>query len=208
MPLFHLDPIGLITAAGYLGLFAIVLAESGLFFGFFFPGDSLLFTAGLLASQHILYLPILLAIIPVAAIVGDSIGYAFGKWVGPTLFYKEDSLFFSKKNIIKAERFYDKYGPRAIIFARFIPIARTFVPIVAGIGSMKYSTFITYNIIGGLLWGVGVTLAGYFLGSVFPASEKYLTPIIIGIIFISFLPVGIEWIRYLWEKKRRESSEQ
>src|SRR4051812_45750922 len=117
MHLSILDPLVLIAAAGYAGLFAIVLAESGLFFGFFFPGDSLLFTAGLLASQKILYLPLLLAIIPVAAIVGDSIGYAFGKWIGPKLFTHENSLFFNKKHITRAEKFYEKYGPRAIIFA-------------------------------------------------------------------------------------------
>lgn len=202
MHLSFLDPLVLIAAVGYIGLFCIVLAESGLFFGFFFPGDSLLFTAGLLASQHILYLPILLVIIPIAAIVGDSIGYAFGMWVGPKLFYKEDSLFFSKKHINRAEAFYEKYGPRAIILARFIPIVRTFVPIVAGIGKMNYKLFLTYNIIGGLLWGVGVTLLGYFVGGIFPQAEHYLTPIIIVIILVSFLPLVLEWVKYQREKMR------
>lgn len=195
-----LDPLSLIAAAGYLGLFAIVFAESGLFFGFFFPGDSLLFTAGLLASQKILYLPILLGLIPVAAILGDSAGYAFGKWVGPRLFTREDSLFFSKHHVLRAERFYQRYGPRAIILARFVPVVRTFVPIVAGIAKMKYKTFLTYNVIGGLLWGVGVTLLGYFLGTVFPQTEKYLLPIIVGIILFSFFPIVIEWLAYRREK--------
>ncbi len=202
MHLSILDPLVLITALGYIGLFCIVLAESGLFFGFFLPGDSLLFTAGLLASQDILYLPILLAIIPVAAIVGDSIGYAFGAWVGPKLFYKDDSLFFSKKHINRAEQFYEKYGPRAIIFARFIPVVRTFVPIVAGVGKMNYKLFLTYNIIGGLLWGVGITLLGYFVGDIFPQAEHYLTPIIIVIILVSFLPLVVEWVKYQREKMR------
>lgn len=200
-----LDPIHLIQIAGYFGLFCIVFAESGLFFGFFLPGDSLLFTAGLLASQDLLYLPILLAIIPVAAITGDSVGYAFGKWVGPRLFYKEDSLFFSKHHINRAEQFYEKYGPRAIILARFIPVVRTFVPIVAGIGRMNYKLFLTYNIIGGLLWGVGVVLLGYFLGTVFPASEKYLTPIIVVIILVSFLPLLLEGFKYWREKLHKEN---
>ena len=207
MSFLHLDPLSLITAVGYIGIFAIVFAESGLFFGFFFPGDSLLFTAGLLASQGVLYLPLLLAILPVAAIGGDTAGYWFGRWVGPRLFYKEDSLFFSKKHINRAERFYEKYGPRAIIFARFIPVVRTFVPIVAGIGSMRYSTFLIYNVVGGLLWSVGITLGGFFLGNAFPQIEKYLTPIIVLIVLISFLPLGFEWVRYRMEKRKQSSGQ-
>ncbi len=196
MHISFFDPLALISAAGYLGLFGIVLAESGLFFGFFFPGDSLLFTAGLLASQHILYLPLLLAIVPIAAIVGDSVGYAFGAWAGPRLFVKEDSLFFSKHHVKRAEAFYEKFGPRAIILARFVPVVRTFVPIIAGVAGMKYRTFLSYNIIGGLLWGVGVVLLGYFLGSAFPQTEKYLTPIIIVIILVSLVPLFLEWLAY------------
>jgi membrane-associated protein len=196
MHLSFFDPLALIAAAGYLGLFFIVLAESGLFFGFFFPGDSLLFTAGLLASQHLLYLPLLLAIVPIAAIAGDSVGYAFGKWVGPRIFVREDSLFFSKHHIKRAEVFYEKYGPRAVILARFVPVVRTFVPIVAGVVGMKYRTFLSYNIIGGLLWGVGVVLLGYFLGGAFPQTQAYLTPIIIVIILVSFVPLLLEWLAY------------
>jgi membrane-associated protein len=192
----YLDPMFLIATAGYLGLFAIVFAESGLFFGFFLPGDSLLFTAGLLSSQHILYLPILLAIVPVAAIVGDSVGYTFGKWVGPKLFVKEDSLLFSKHHIKRAEMFYEKYGPRAIILARFVPVVRTFVPIVAGVAHMPYKTFLTYNVIGGVAWGAGVVLLGYFLGTAFPQTEQYLTPIIVVIILFSFFPLVVEWFAY------------
>jgi membrane-associated protein len=202
MHLSILDPLAIISALGYLGLFSIVFAESGLFFGFFFPGDSLLFTAGLLASQDILYLPILLAGVPIAAILGDSVGYSFGKWVGPRLFTKENSLFFNKQHVVRAQHFYEKYGPRAIIFARFIPVVRTFVPIVAGVAQMKYKTFLIYNIAGGLLWGAGVTLLGYFLGAAFPQTEKYLTPIILGIIAFSFLPIVFEWLAYRRARSR------
>lgn len=200
------DPLSLIAGAGYVGLFFIVLAESGLFFGFFFPGDSLLFTAGLLASVHVLYLPVLLALVPVAAILGDSIGYSFGKWVGPRLFVKDDSLFFSKHHVLRAQKFYEKYGPRAIILARFIPVVRTFTPIVAGIAGMNYKTFLSYNVIGGLLWGVGVVLLGYFLGALFPATEHYLTPIVLAIIVASFLPLALE-VFVAWRAKRASAPE-
>ena len=185
----------MVETAGYLGLFIIVFAESGLFFGFFFPGDSLLFTAGLLASQgyfSITYLVILLAI---AAISGDSVGYWFGKKVGPRIFTREDSFFFHKKHIERAHEFYTKYGPRALVLARFVPVVRTFVPIVAGVGEMHYPTFLRYNIIGGLLWSVGVSLLGYFLGATVPNIEEYLLPIIIVIILLSVLPVVFDLLR-------------
>jgi membrane-associated protein len=189
-----LDPIAIITTLGYIGLFAIIFAESGLFFGFFFPGDSLLFTAGLLAATHVLNLTALLVLVPLAAILGDSAGYAFGKWIGPKIFTKEDSFFFNKKHIERSEEFYKKYGARALVLARFVPVVRTFVPIVAGVGRMAYSTFIVFNSIGGVLWGLGITLIGYFLGNAFPATEHYLTPIIVLIVFVSILPIA----RELW----------
>jgi len=179
-----LDPAALIQGLGYLGLFAIVFAESGLFFGFFLPGDSLLFTAGLLASADILNIWALLIVIPLAAIMGDQVGYWFGTWAGPRIFKKEDSFFFSKAHIARAEMFYEKYGPNV----------RTFVPILAGVGRMNYRTFVTYNILGALLWGVGVTLLGYFLGQVFPHAEEYLLPIVGGIVIISLLPIVREWL--------------
>lgn len=188
-----LDPSALITGLGYVGLFAIVFAESGLFFGFFLPGDSLLFTAGLLASAEVLNIWTLLLIIPIAAILGDQIGYWTGSWIGPRIFKKEDSFFFSKAHIKRAEDFYEKHGPKAIVLARFVPIVRTFVPILAGVGRMHYRTFVTYNIIGALVWGVGVTLLGYFLGQVFPHAEEYLLPIVAGIVLISLVPIVREW---------------
>jgi membrane-associated protein len=202
--LLALHPLTIISALGVVGLCAIVFAESGLFFGFIFPGDSLLFTAGLLSSQGYLYLPVLLALLPIMAIAGDSAGYAFGKWVGPKIFVKEDSLFFSSRHVKRAEEFYEKYGPRAIILARFVPMVRTFVPIVAGVGGMKYKTFLTYNVIGGVLWGAGVLLLGYFLGSAFPQTENYLTPIIILIILVSMIPVLVEWLSY---RRRAQNSD-
>jgi membrane-associated protein len=196
-----LDPIAIITTLGYVGLFAIVFAESGLFFGFFFPGDSLLFTAGLLAANGTLNLAALLILLPLAAVVGDSAGYAFGKWVGPKIFTKENSFFFNKRHIERSEEFYKKYGARALILARFVPVVRTFVPIVAGVGSMAYSTFIIFNSIGGLLWGLSITLLGYFLGNTFPATQHYLTPMLLLIVFISVLPIA----RELWLARRQKT---
>jgi membrane-associated protein len=178
----------IIKTIGLIGVFAIVFAESGLLIGFFLPGDSLLFTAGFLASQEILSLPLLLVGCAVCAIAGDSVGYAFGRRVGRRLFMRENSTFFKKKYLLAAEAFYEKHGGKAIVLARFVPIVRTFAPIVAGIGEMEYRRFVTFNILGGLLWAVGVTLAGYFLGSVIPDVDRYLLPILAVIIFVSLLP--------------------
>ena len=199
MSIPSLDPTALIVALGYVGLFAIVFAESGLLFGFFLPGDSLLFTAGLLASAGVLDIWILLIIIPIAAMLGDTVGYWFGSWTGPRIFKREDSFLFNKKHVERAEKFYEKYGAKAIVLARFIPFVRTFVPILAGVGRMNYRTFITYNIIGGLLWGVGVTLLGYFLGNFLPHAENYLLPVIVGVVLISLVPLLREW----WRARKR-----
>ncbi len=185
----------LIKTVGYVGLFAIVFAESGLLIGFFLPGDSLLFTAGFLASQNLLSLPILLLLFAVAAITGDSVGYTFGRRVGRRLFDREDSRLFKKKHLIKAEEFYETHGSKTIILARFMPIVRTFAPIVAGIALMDYRRFVTYNIVGGILWACGVTLAGYFLGQRIPGAEKYLLPISLVIIVVSVLPSAIHVLR-------------
>ena len=185
----------LIKTVGYVGLFAIVFAESGLLIGFFLPGDSLLFTAGFLASQGILSLPVLLVLFAVAAISGDSVGYAFGRRVGRRLFDRQDSRLFRKKHLIKAEEFYEKNGSKTIILARFMPVVRTFAPIVAGIALMDYRRFVTYNIVGGLLWSCGVTLAGYFLGQRIPGADKYLLPISIMIIIVSLAPSIIHVLR-------------
>jgi len=184
--------INLVRTASYLGLFLIVFAETGLFFGFFFPGDSLLFATGLIASQGALNLPLSIIIIFVAAVLGNMVGYMFGKKVGPKIFTKENSLFFDKNNILRAQSFYEKHGAKTIIITRFIPIIRTFAPIVAGIGNMEYKKFLMYNIIGGLIWSFGIIIAGYYLGTTVKNIDKYIAPIIILIIVVSFIPAIIE----------------
>lgn len=172
----------------YVIIFFVIFAESGLFFGFFLPGDSLLFTAGFLASQHLLDLRVLAILCFVAAVLGDSVGYAFGRKYGRRLFHKKDSFLFSHENLEKAEKFYEVHGKKTIVLARFTPIVRTFAPIVAGIGNMEYNTFISYNVIGGFLWAVGLTVAGYYLGRIIPNVDKYLLPIVILIVVLSLLP--------------------
>ncbi len=194
---FMFDLVSLIKTAGYLGLFGIIFAESGLFVGFFFPGDSLLFTAGFLASQGFLRLLPLMAIVFAGAVLGDSFGYAFGRKVGPAIFKKEDSVIFHKDHLERARLFYEKHGGKTIILARFMPIVRTFAPILAGVGKMRYSVFLTYNLVGGFLWSIGLTGGGYWLGSAIPNADKYLLPIIILIIFLSILPSLI----HVWRNK-------
>lgn len=191
----HLNLVEVIKTVGYLGVWGIVFAESGLFFGFFLPGDSLLFTAGFLASQNILSFPILTAGIVLAAIIGDSVGYTFGQKVGQKLYSRSDSKFFKKEHLEKAHRFYEKYGGKTIIIARFVPFIRTFAPIVAGAANMSYQKFISYNIFGGLLWGVGVTGVGFFLGNLIPNVDRYLLPIIALIVFVSILPPIFEYVK-------------
>lgn len=183
-----LDPNFLISVAGLVGIIVIIFAESGLFFGFFFPGDSLLFTAGLLASQGYFNFWFLLFGVMVAAISGDSVGYFFGKKVGPAIFKKEDSRFFKKKYVEMAHSFYEKHGNKTIIFARFIPVVRTFAPIIAGVVQMNYKKFFTYNCVGGIFWSILTVGGGFILGETIPSAEKYLVPIIIFIIATSFIP--------------------
>ncbi len=185
---FMFDLVALIKAAGYLGLFGIIFAESGLFFGFFFPGDSLLFTAGFLASKGFLNIYFLIVLTFLAAVLGDNVGYWFGKKTGPKIFTRDDSLLFHKDHVTKAEKFFKKYGPKTIIFARFVPIVRTFAPILAGVGKMHYRTFFIYNLVGGALWTISLSLLGYFLGQIVPNIDKYLLPIVALIIIVSALP--------------------
>lgn len=193
-----------ITTAGYFGIFAVIFAESGLLIGFFLPGDSLLFTAGFLAYQGTFSLPALCLICGVAAIAGDSVGYMFGRRVGRRLFMRADSTFFRKKHLDAAEAFYEKHGSKTIVLARFMPIVRTFAPIVAGISNMHYPRFVTFNIVGGLLWGCGVTIAGYLLGNLIPRDDidKYLLPIIIAIVVISLLPS----LLHIWRDEEMRAS--
>lgn len=198
-----LDPQELLVTFGTIGLFLIVFAESGLLIGFFLPGDSLLFTAGLFAAQGTLNLPVILVGCFVAAVAGDQVGYAFGKKVGPALFRRPDSLLFKQEYVEKAQHFFERHGVKTIVLARFVPIVRTFAPIVAGVGTMKYRTFVTYNVIGGLLWAVGVTLLGYMLGELIPDIDAYLLPIIAVIIALSLIPIALEWRK---SRKRRAVS--
>ncbi len=195
MSFLHFDLTSFIQTAGYIGIFGFVFAESGLFIGFFLPGDSLLFTAGIFASQGHLNIWILIFGAWIFAVLGDSVGYIFGKRVGPALFSRPQSRFFKPDHLAKAQHFYEKHGKKTIILARFIPIVRTFAPIVAGIGNMQYRTFLVYNIIGGALWGIGMPLLGYFLGNTIPDIDRYLLPIIAGIIFLSILPGAIHLLR-------------
>lgn len=187
---------------GYLGIFGIIFAESGLLFGFFLPGDSLLFTAGFLASQGVFDIRILALLCFIAAVLGDSVGYWFGKKVGPRLFNREGSLFFHKESLIKAKNFYEKHGGKTIVLARFLPFIRTFAPIVAGVGEMKYAAFLSFNIVGGFLWAVGLSFLGYFLGTKIGNVDKYLLPIILLIVFVSVLPGVIHILKNPTERGR------
>ncbi len=193
--LHFIDPVFLINTVGLIGVIAVIFIESGLFFGFFLPGDSLLFSAGLLASQGHFSFTVLAVGAMIAAIAGDSVGYWFGRKIGPKIFVREDSFFFRKSHIARAQHFYEKHGTKTIILARFVPIVRTFAPIVAGVGTMHYGTFLRYNIIGGIFWVALLTSAGYFLGQIIPNVDQYLLPIIFVIIFVSFIPVAVEYYK-------------
>ena len=189
------DLVWLIKTVGYVGIFTMIFAESGLLIGFFLPGDSLLFTAGFLASQGFFNIAMLCALTFVAAVTGDSVGYTFGRRVGRRLFRKEDSLFFHKDNLLHAQAFYEKHGGKTIVLARFLPFIRTFAPIVAGIGLMHYPRFLFFNLVGGFLWAICLPVAGFFLGKAIPDVDRYLLPIIAGIVVISLLPSVLHLLR-------------
>lgn len=185
----QLDPIAIVQAGGYLGIALLIFVESGLLIGLLLPGDSLLFAAGLFAAAGYLDFGPLVLIVIVAAILGDTVGYWFGRNVGDRLFARKNSKIFKQEYVERAEKFFRKYGGRAVALARFVPIVRTLVPMLAGIGSMKYSRFASYNALGAFAWGGGMTSLGFFLGSVIPDSERYILPITLFIIFLSFLPI-------------------
>jgi membrane-associated protein len=187
--------INLISAVGYVGLFAIIFAESGLFIGFFLPGDSLIFTAGLLASQELLNIWLLIPVLFLAAVLGDNFGYAFGKKIGPAIFKKEEGLLFKKKNLDRAQSYYERYGAKTLVLARFMPIVRTFAPILAGVGRMEYRKFFAYNLLGGALWTILLPLLGFFLGRTVPDVDRYLLPIVLFIVIASFVPSLFELFR-------------
>lgn len=197
MHLGILDPEYLV-GLGYIVLFAIVFAESGLFFGFFLPGDSLLLTAGLFAYKGHLDLEILLPTLFTAAVLGDNVGYWFGRKVGPPLFKREESLFFKPRNLLAARAFYEKHGGKTIVIARFMPFIRTFAPIVAGAVHMEWRSFLFFNLLGAVVWAIGLTLAGWSLGRLFPPNllDKYFMLIILAVILISVLPTAI----HVWKE--------
>lgn len=204
-----LNPEKLISTVGLIGIFLVIFAESGLLVGFFLPGDSLLFTAGYFASAppslppelHLPLIPLLIGCL-VAAVAGDQVGFLFGRRVGPSLFRRPDSRFFKQEYVARAHTYLDRYGPKTIVLARFVPIVRTFAPIVAGVGQMDYRTFVSYNVVGGVLWSIGVTLLGFYLGQVEVVAAN-LELAILAIVAISLLPMVIE----LWRHRRAATGE-
>jgi membrane-associated protein len=192
-----LEPEHLIDVFGTVGLILIIFAESGLLIGFFLPGDSLLFFAGFLASDDKLNLAVILPGCFLAAVLGDQVGYMFGQRVGPRLFDKPDSRFFKQQHLTKTNKYFADHGPKTILLARFVPVVRTFAPIMAGVGEMKYRTFVAWNVFGGLIWSCGAILLGYFLGGTLP--DKWFEPAVVGVVILSTIPVVMEW-----RKQRRE----
>lgn len=193
MHIFEIMP--LIQTIGLIGIFLFVFAESGLFFGFFLPGDSLLFTAGILASAGYFNITFLFLGSFVCAVLGDSFGYYFGRKVGPKIFSRPDSFFWNKNNISKTAQFFERHGNKTITLARFVPIIRTFAPIMAGVGKMEYKTFLFWNILGGVFWTGIMTFGGYFLGNSIENIDKFILPVVIFIIVISFIPFLTQLIR-------------
>lgn len=203
-----LNPEDLLASGGLLLLGAIVFAESGLLIGFFLPGDSLLFIAGFFSSSAAaevsdvhLSLPLVMLVSASMAIIGDQVGYLIGKKAGPALFSRPKSRLFDPAHVAKAQGFFDKYGARTIILARFVPIVRTFAPVVAGVGKMHYRTFVRYNIIGGVIWGCGLPLLGYFLGQ-FDIVKDHIEIAVLAVVALSLLPVAIEFINHRRNKSQ------
>jgi membrane-associated protein len=197
----------LIRLVGSIGLIVIVFAETGLMIGFFLPGDSLLTTAGIFAARGDLNIVWLNISLTIAAIVGDATGYWVGRRAGKALYNRPNSFFFRREHLVRTHEFYEKHGGKTIIIARFMPIVRTFAPVVAGAAEMTYREFATYNIIGALLWVPSMTLTGYFLGLAFPDIDKHLHKLIALIIFVSLLPAGIAWLRERMASRKRAQAE-
>lgn len=192
---FLTDVQGLVKAGGYVGLSIIVFVETGLMIGFFLPGDSLLVTAGLFAAKGDLDIVILNVLLIVMAITGDATGYYIGRKLGPALYSREDSRFFKKAHLIRTQQFYDRHGGKTIVIARFVPVIRTFAPVVAGIAHMPYRRFAMFNVFGGIGWVVSMTMLGYLLGSMIPNIDKHIEKVILVVIFLSILPAIIEYFR-------------
>lgn len=196
------DLPALIKWAGYFGLTAIVFAETGLLIGFFLPGDSLLVTAGLVSARGMLNVYFLGILLNAAAIIGNSFGYLIGRMSGPRIFTRDDSLMFNKKNVYRAQAFYARHGRKAIIFAQFIPIIRTFSPVVAGVGQMPYRQFLVISVVGTVLWVWSMLFTGYFLGTYIPGIDEHIELVVLSVIFISILPAIISW----WRERRKAAA--
>lgn len=205
--LFHriYDVEGLVRVGGLVALIAIVFAETGLMVGFFLPGDSLLVTAGLFAARGDLDMWSLTVLLSLAAITGDTLGYTIGARLGPRIFTRENSLFFHKKHLITTQEFYERHGGFTIVIARFMPILRTFAPVVAGVGAMRYRRFLSYNIFGGIGWVVSMTCLGFFLGRAVPNIDRHIHIVIVVVIFLSLLPGIIKFARERWKVREPAS---
>jgi membrane-associated protein len=197
------DPTHLIQALGILGAFAVVFAETGLFFGFFLPGDSLLFAIGVLGAQGYLSVALYIAVVAGAAILGDTVGYLAGYRYGPRVFKKKNSFFFDETYVVRSEQFYKKYGKLTLVLARYTPIVRTFAPILAGVGKMEYKSFLKWNIFGAVLWSTTVIGAGYFIGKKVVGIDAYLVPGIIIVVALSSLPVLYEAVKRVFSQRRK-----
>lgn len=201
MELLHTDIGAFFIAAGYIGLVLLVCTESAIL-GFFLPGDSVIFSAGFLAATTGAFnIWLLMVLVVLAAILGDNVGYMIGKTLGPKLFTRKNSLIFNKRYIEKTHAYYEKYGPQTLILARFIPVARSFAPMLAGVGEMEYGKFLRYNAAGALIWGAGSAALGYWAAVAIPNAEHYFVYIIAGMIVLSFAPFIIEVIRHLSIKR-------
>jgi membrane-associated protein len=185
----------LVRWGGYVVLVAIVFTETGLLIGCFLPGDSLLITAGLVAAAGGLDIWLLNGLLIVAAVVGDSVGYAIGYRTGPRLFRRDESRWFSRKHLIRTREFYRRHGGKTIVLARFIPIIRTFAPVVAGVGQMEYRRFLAYNVFGGIGWVVSMTWTGYLLGRAIPDINRHIHIVVAVVVVLSVIPIGVEWWR-------------
>ena len=190
-----------VRVGGLIAITAIVFTETGLFVGFFLPGDSLLVTAGIFAARGDLDIWTLNVALSLAAIIGDTVGYTIGARTGPKIFTREDSLFFHRKHLLSAKQFYERYGGFTIFVARFMPIIRTFAPVVAGVGGMQYRRFVVYNIAGGVTWVLSMTFAGYFLGRIIPNIQEQLHTVIAIVIFLSLLPAIAKFAREKWKAR-------
>lgn len=201
--MIHLDLAHWVHVIGYIGILIIIFAQTGLLLGFFFPGDSLLFTAGFLASQGYLHIGLLTVSVTITAILGYAVAYWLGKKIGHWLLRRPDKWYFKKRYLEQARTFYDKHGGKALILGRLVPVIRTFVPVVAGMTDMNVWRYNFYNIIGGVIWAAGVTLLGYYLGEKIPGVQHYILPAVLVIIFLSVLP-GV-W--HLWQAKKSDNTQ-